>query len=102
MKALKTFLSFFAKVDGSRKGLIVPEELFRAIVSAVGSGAILTFAIGGLQLVVDHASVVFPNPAVAGLASAILTLILDLLRRQNQGPTQPEVVRPATVIDTTA
>lgn len=89
MKLLVKFLAFFARVDGSRKGLIVPEELFRAIVAAFGSGAVISLVIAVIQMVVSHAAVIFPNPAVAGLASTVLTLILDLLRRQNQGAPQP-------------
>lgn len=85
MKALRLFLSFFSKVDGSRKGLLVPEELFRSIVAAFGSGATISLAVTILQAVVSHATLIFPNPAVAGLASTVLTLVLDLLRRQNQG-----------------
>ena len=95
MKLLRKLGSFFGKVDGSRKGLIVPEELFRAMVSAVGSGTLISLMIALLEMVLSHASLIFPNPAVAGLASALLTLILDLLRRQNQGDKKVSEIPPA-------
>lgn len=94
LRILARIFGFFAKVDGRRGGLIVPEELFRAIVASFGSGTLVSILIAILGTVVAHAALIFPNPALAGLVTTVLTLILDLLRRQNHGePATP--VAPA-------
>ena len=89
MIVLQKLMSFLGKVDGARKGLIVPEELYRSIVTALGSGAATSLLIALLQAVVDHSGEVFPDPSVAGPATAFLALVIDLLRRQNQGTPKP-------------
>ena len=76
---------FFADVRGSKQGILVPEELFRSIVTSLGSGTIIGIVVVILQAVLDHVVSIFPDPAIASLASITLTLILDLLRRQNHG-----------------
>ena len=76
---------FFANVKGSKQGILVPEELFRSILTSVGSGTAIGIVVLVLQAVLDHVVSIFPDPAIAGLASISLTLILDLLRRQSQG-----------------
>ena len=96
--SLKALLSVFGKVADTNKGLIVPEELFRSIVAALGSGGTVLILIDLLQSVMTHAAVIFPNPLVAGLASTVLTLILDLLRRQNHDTTPALPIPPAPTI----
>ena len=94
---------FFEDVRGSKQGILVPEELFRSIVTSLGSGTIIGIVVLILQAILDHVVSIFPDPAIASLASITLTLILDLLRRQNHGdkpPLAPGVV-PA-VAPTTA
>ena len=76
---------FFADVKGSKAGILVPEELFRSILTSVGSGTIIGIIVMVLQAVLDHVVSIFPDPAIASLASITLTLILDLLRRQTHG-----------------
>lgn len=76
---------FFAGVKGSKQGILVPEELFRSIVTSIGSGTIIGIVVLILQAILDHVISIFPDPAIASLASVTLTLILDLLRRQTQG-----------------
>ena len=76
---------FFAVVNGSRQGVLVPEELFRSILTSLGSGTITGIVAVILQAMLDHVVSIFPDPAIASLASIVLTLILDLLRRRNQG-----------------
>ncbi len=89
--------TFFARVEGSAKGLINPEELFRSIVTALGSGTFVGLLILLLQAVLTHIATILPDPTVASLASMVLTLVLDLLRRQNQSgkPVVTPVVTPA-------
>lgn len=94
--AIKKFL---ANVKGSQKGVLIPEELFRAILTSLGSGTVVGLTILVLQAVLNHVTAIFPDPAIASLASVSLTLILDLLRRQGHGeipaPAAPDAV-PAT------
>ena len=85
---------FFADVKGSRQGIIVPEELFRSILTSLGSGTAMGLIVLLLQAVLDHVVSIFPDPAIASLASITLTLILDLFRRQTHGDKPASV--PAT------
>ena len=82
---LSALKHFFSHVPGSKPGILVPEELFRAIVTSIGSGTIIGVVVMILQALLDHVVSIFPDPAIASLASITLTLILDLLRRQTQG-----------------
>jgi hypothetical protein len=91
---LSALKKFFAAVDGSIKGLIVPEELYRAILTSLSSGSSAGVVILLIQAVATHASTIFPNATVASLATALLTLILDLLRRQGQGTVPAPVISP--------
>ena len=93
---LSAITQFFAKVRGSRQGILVPEELFRAIVTSLGSGTVIGIAVVILQALLDHVVSIFPDPTIAGLASILLTLVLDLLRRQSHAdPGNPTPVAPA-------
>ena len=84
---------FFADVKGSKQGILIPEELFRSILTSVGSGTVIGIVVLVLQAILDHVVSIFPDPAIASLASISLTLILDLLRRQTHGekPATPAV-----------
>ena len=85
---------FFAKTDGAFKGVLNPEELYRSILTSLGSGTTVGIAMVFLQAILSHVGSIFPNPTVASLASALLTLVLDLLRRQNQGTTPSPAPNP--------
>ena len=96
---------FFADVKGSRQGILVPEELFRSILTSVGSGTVIGIMVLVLQAVLDHVVSIFPDPAIASLASISLTLILDLLRRQTHGdksvtPANPPAPASTAVVTT--
>lgn len=95
----KPISSFFGVVEGSAKGVIVPEELYRSILAALGSGSLIGLAIMVVQSISAHAATIFPNASVAGLVTVIGAMILDLLRRQQQGekPAGLVVVTPAEV-----
>ena len=99
---LAVLKAFFADVKGSKQGILIPEELFRSILTSLGSGTIIGAVVLILQAVLDHVVSIFPDPAIASLASIVLTLILDLLRRQTHGdkpvdPTlTPAVVTPSS------
>lgn len=82
---LKLIKEFFASVANSTKGLLNAEELFRSIVTAFGSGSSMGIILTLLQTVLAHVAMIFPNPAVSALATTLLTLVVDLLRRLNQG-----------------
>ena len=89
MNALR---KFFSPVDGSVKGLLNIEELYRSILTALGSGTTVGLLILVLQAVLDHVGFIVPNAAVASMLSMVLTLVLDLLRRQAHGATPAPVV----------
>ena len=86
---------FFSNVQGSTKGFLVPEELYRSILTSLGSGTTVGVVILLLQAMLDHAATIFPNPTVATLVSMLLTLVLDLLRRQSQGSSPTPAPSPA-------
>ncbi len=82
---------FFAVSESSIQGFLSLEDLYRSILTALGTGSSIGVAIMVLQAILTNVGLVFPNPAVASLATVILTMVLDLLRRQSQGtvPTPP-------------
>jgi hypothetical protein len=92
---LNQFLRFFSPTEGSIKGFLNPEELFRAIVTSLGSGTTVGALMAILQAIIGDAGAIFPNSTVATLATGLLTLVLDLLRRQNQGATPAPTPLPA-------
>jgi hypothetical protein len=92
---LKLIKEFFAGVANSTKGFLNPEELFRSIVTAFGSGSSLGLILTIFQTLLAHVSMIFPNPAVAALATTLLTLVVDLLRRLNQGDKPAVAPAPA-------
>jgi hypothetical protein len=69
---------FFGEVPGALKNHLTASELFRIAVMALAAGGGM---FGALQAVVVYVGPIFPAPADAGLASAVLTLILEVLRR---------------------
>jgi len=92
LSSLKKFLS---AVEGSIQGVIVPEELYRSILTSLGSGTSVGVLILLFQAILTHAASIFPNPTVASLATVLLTMILDLLRRQGQGGVPTGSVPPS-------
>ena len=83
---LKTFL---APAPGSVRGMLNPVDLYRSIFTSLGSATVIGVLIVVVQAILAQAGTIFPNPTVASLATALLTLVLDLLRRQGQGVTPP-------------
>ncbi len=96
-RMLSAIKNFFSTVQGSIQGILVPEEVYRSILTALGSGSTVGVLILLLQSVLSDASTIFPNPTVATLASMLITLILDLLRRQSQGGTPTPAPTPAPI-----
>ena len=86
---------FFAAVACSVKGFLNAEELFRSIVTALGSGSFLGIALTVAQALLAHVATIFPNPVVSALATMLLTLVVDLLRRLNQGDKAAPAPAPA-------
>jgi hypothetical protein len=96
---MSVFRKFFSTVKGSVKGMIDPEELFRSILTSLGSGSIVGLLILVLQSVIAHVATIFPHPSTSTLATMFLTLFLDLLRRQNHGDTPtkaPDATTPGS------
>jgi hypothetical protein len=92
---LSALKNFFAQPAGTIKGVLSPEELYRSILTSLGSGTSIGIVMLLLQSVLSNASTIFPNPTVASLATAFLTLVLDLLRRQTQGNNPAPAPSPA-------
>ncbi len=72
-------------MSDSAKGFLNPEELYRSILTALGSGSALGLVLAVVQALLSNVAVIFPNPIVGALATMLLTLVVDLLRRLNQG-----------------
>jgi hypothetical protein len=92
---LTVLKKFFSAVEGSIHGVLLPEELYRAILASLGSGSLVGLAIVVLMAIQSHVAGIFPNPTIASLAAMVLTLVLDLLRRQIHGKV-PSPVTPAS------
>jgi energy-converting hydrogenase Eha subunit A len=86
--------NFFSDVEGSIKGSLNAEELYRSILTSLGSATSVGFVLGVLQAVLTNVATIFPNPTVAALATGLLTLVVDLLRRQSQGTTPSPAPTP--------
>lgn len=95
---------FFSAVHGSVQGIIISEELYRSILASLGSGTLVGVMIGVLQALQSHVATIFPGPTASTLATMFLTLVLDLLRRQNQGekpaPVPIRIPNPAPIPQT--
>jgi hypothetical protein len=92
---LATLKAFLASVPLATKGILSAEELYRSVLTALGSGSILGIVILSLQAIVNNAAVIFPNPIVASLATMLLTLVLDQVRRINHGTDPAPTPAPA-------
>ncbi len=86
---LKLIKRFFAAVADGTKGFLNVEELTRSIVTALGSGSVLALALTVVQAMLAHVALIFPDPTVGALATTVLTLVVDLLRRLNHGEPAP-------------
>ena len=86
---------FFAATDSSIKGYLNPEDLYRSILTSLGSATTVGILLAVSQAILSNASTIFPDPTVASLATGLLSLVIDLLRRQNQGTTPIPAPAPA-------
>ena len=89
---LKLIRDYLDRVAGSYKGILIPEELARSILTSLGSGSFIGLLLSLCQAILIHAAIIFPNPIVASLATMLLTLIIDLIRRLNQGDKPPSPI----------
>ncbi len=81
---------FFGPVKGSMKGIIIQEELYRTFILSTTAGSFGGLLCLLILLMIMKSSDIFHYAIIDGLITTILTMILDLLRRQNQG----EVMHP--------
>jgi hypothetical protein len=73
---------FFAAAPGAIKNHLNTAELIRiAVTTLTAGGGIFSL----LKAVEINAGQIFPSPADAGLATAVLTLILEVFRRLDHG-----------------
>ena len=84
-KILTAIKGFFGAAKTSIKGVVNGEELVKAVATSVAAGGSFASVVSLLQTLITDAPLFIPNPAIAGLVSAILALILDLYRRKAQG-----------------
>ena len=77
--------SVFGHVNDSVHGLINGEELVRAILAAISAGFTVPTVLNLVPILLTDIPFLIPNPAVAGLVTAIITLIADLYRRKAAG-----------------
>ena len=91
---------FFAAVPNATKGILLPEELFRTILTALGSSSVMGLLLTALHAVLINVAVIFPSPIVASLATAILTIVVDQVRRLDQGatPAPIPILTPTTIL----
>jgi hypothetical protein len=78
----KKSVRYIEEVPGSLKGHLNREELVRVSLTAVTAGGGL---FGLLQAISLSAGTIFPAPTDAALAAAVLTAILEVLRRLGHG-----------------
>jgi hypothetical protein len=86
---LASIKRFFAVSESSLQGYLSVEDLYRSILTSLGSGTLIGVLILVVQGMLSNVATIFPNPSVASMATVALTLILDLLRRQSQGGVTP-------------
>jgi hypothetical protein len=65
-------------------------------VTALGSGSAVGVLILVSQSLLTNVATVFPNASTSTIATMFQTLVLDLLRRQPQGPTPVKIPVAAT------
>jgi hypothetical protein len=75
-------VTYLEEVPGSLSGHLNREELVRVSVTALAAGGGL---FGLLQALALSAGTIFPAPTDAALAAAVLTAILEVLRRLTHG-----------------
>jgi hypothetical protein len=85
---------FLAAVPKASKGILLPEELFRTILTAMGSSSVMGLLLLALHAVLINVAVIFPTPIVASLATAILTIVVDQVRRLEHGATPAPIPTP--------
>jgi hypothetical protein len=73
---------FFAAVPGSIQGHLNSEELVRVLVTGLSAGG---GVLGLLELIRADVGVLFPAPNDAALASAVLTILIEIRRRLTHG-----------------
>ena len=73
---------FFAEVPGSIQGHLNSEELVRVVVAGLSAGG---GVLGCLEMIRSDAGVLFPAPNDAALATAVITVILEVRRRLTHG-----------------
>lgn len=92
---LSVILKFLAATEDSVKGFLNPEQLYRSILLAMGSASTVGAVLSVLQAVLSNVATIFPNPSTAALATGLITVVMDLLRRLNQGTTPTPSPTPA-------
>ena len=81
-RSFEWLAGFFSAVPGSLKDHLNQDELIRIAVASVSAGGGI---FGVLEMILHSAGILFPAPADAALATAILTMILETRRRLSQG-----------------
>lgn len=80
---------FFAEAPGALAGFVNLDELARSIVTAIGSGGAVGIGLAVVGSLAQNVAAIFPNPLLAAVASIVLALVADLLRRMQHGAPSP-------------
>ena len=83
--------AFLSAVPGSLKNHLNAEELIRIATTALTAGG---GVYGVLQAIILGAGTIFPAPGDAALAAALLTTILEVLRRLGHGTAPGPQIAP--------
>ena len=93
--SLATFVStvkgLFTQSATAVAGVVNGEELLKAIVTAVSTGASSGTVLAAVAAVIPDVAMFIPNPAIAGLVATVLTLIVQLYAKKAQGAVVPGV-----------
>ena len=82
---MPTLARFFGPVDGSIKGLLNFEELYRSFLASLGSGSAVASLLFLSRTILGRLAEILPETTTASLVTVILSLVFDLLRRLTQG-----------------
>ena len=85
---LSKILAFFGPVSNSIKGVINLEELNRVVLTS-GTAGLIAAVLGTLAAVQSDLSNIIEVPFLIGPATALLTQLVDLLRRRQHGADIP-------------
>ena len=83
--SMPTLARFFGPVEGSIKGLLNFEELYRSFLASLGSGSAVAVLLFLSRTILGRFAEILPDTSTASLVTVILSLVFDMLRRLTHG-----------------